>query len=110
MTSDWFVCESDEEWNQYDPPSGVASEKHIPQRLAMLFREIEQKKFIPITCSCPRVGSMTDVNNTKSPTTPQTVDRMVTLSPEERTINEVAGSVETRLDTYGISNVVSLHN
>jgi len=77
-TLDWSVCGSDDEWQQdlklpepTDPKKGVMLDiTNVPVKIALMFREIEGKKVLPITCTCPRVGSLKDSSTISTPVQP----------------------------------------
>lgn len=52
---DWEVSASDDEWSAYIPPD-VKEGLFIPERLASLFKKIEDEKILTITNGYPRVG------------------------------------------------------
>ena len=43
---------------------------NVPVKIAMMFKEIEEKKVLPITCTCPRVGSVKDSSSISTPVQP----------------------------------------
>lgn len=106
---DWSVCESDEEWNQYNIPVGldVKAEQYIPQntdhyipkKLALLFKDIQEKKILPVTCSCPRTGSNDSDLSKTSPNEQQrnqNVEKNQIVTPEEQREKETKEAVDTR--------------
>lgn len=54
---DWEVSASDDEWVVYNPPEAKKVDSlFIPDKLAALFKKIEEDKVLSITGGYPRVG------------------------------------------------------
>lgn len=59
MMSDWRIAESDEEWCMYNPPlNAKQNEPFISNRLIPLFKEIDEKKVLPLNFMCARKGNV----------------------------------------------------
>ena len=70
---DWDISASDDEWAAYNPPEAKKVDSlFIPERLAGLFKKIEEDKIVPITSGYSRSGykkEISQVNNVTSNTT-----------------------------------------
>lgn len=68
------VSASDDEWNCYNPPDIMKHKSlpYIPERLAHLFKKIEEEKILKLSCQCLRVGAKIEVQpaNSQSNFTP----------------------------------------
>ena len=78
----WEVSASDDEWNDYNPSESTTNHNtmFIPERLACLFKSIEEEKILKLACYCQRVGSKKETqqsNNTQNLTPSQMDEREI---------------------------------